>query len=175
MGDIKRKRRLYSRPRKLFDKVRIDQEKEIVKEFGLKNKKEIWKAKSVSEKFRKRAKELISKTEEEKKNFVEKLNKRGLSVNDNADVLGLTERDILERRLQTILFKKKMANTPKQARQLIVHRHIKVGDTIVNKPSFWITKELENEISIIPKKEKDKKVEEGSEALEDKQVEEKDE
>ncbi len=160
MGDIKRKRRLYTRPRKLFDSQRIQEENVIVNEYGLKNKREIWKAKSVATKFRQRAKRLISKTEEEKNTFIDKLNKLGVNVENISDILALTEKDVLNRRLQTILFRKKMAHTPKQARQLIVHKYVLINGKVVNTPSFWVTPELENEITIKPKKEKPAKAEE---------------
>ena len=154
MGDIKRKRKLYSRPRKLFDAQRIKEENVIVNEFGLKNKREIWKAKSVATKFRQRAKKLIATTEEKKKAFLDKLQKLGLNTENISDVLALDEKDILERRLQTIIFRKKMAATAKQARQLIVHKYVIINGTVVNTPSFWVTPELEAQIEIKPKKEK---------------------
>ncbi|MAG39907.1 30S ribosomal protein S4 [Candidatus Pacearchaeota archaeon] len=152
MGDIKRKRKSYDRPRNLFDRERIDQENKIVSEYGLKNKREIWKAKSVTSKLRKRAKDLISKPDEEKQKLIEKLNKKGIAVKDISGVLGLNEKDILDRRLQTILFKKKMAGTVKQARQLVVHKYVLVNGSVVNSPSFWVTKELEGQIEVRPKK-----------------------
>ena len=65
MGDIKRKRKLFSRPKKLFDRARMDEENVLVKKYGLKNKKEIWKAKSAVSKLRRRAKALIGKKVEE--------------------------------------------------------------------------------------------------------------
>ena len=55
MGDIKRKRKLFSRPKKLFDRARMDEEDVLVKRYGLKNKREIWKAKSAVSKLRRRA------------------------------------------------------------------------------------------------------------------------
>jgi small subunit ribosomal protein S4 len=154
MGDIKRKRRLYSRPRKLFDTDRIQEENIIVNEYGLKNKREIWKAKSVATKFRQRAKRLISKDDEEKRAFIVKLNTLGLKVENISEVLALTEKDVLERRLQTVLFRKGMAHTAKQARQIIVHKYVLINSDVVNTPSFWVTPELENKISVKPKKEK---------------------
>lgn len=156
MGEIKRKRKKFSKPRKLFDRERIDYENVIVKEFGLKNKREIWKMNSKVSKFRRRAKELINDEKEEQKLFFDKLNKLGLNVKEISDILGLTERDLLERRLQTIVFKKNLANSVKQARQLIVHKHILVDGSIINKPSFWVEKDLENKIKLRPRKEKTK-------------------
>lgn len=152
MGDIKKKRKMFSRPRKLYDRVRIDEENVLVNSYGLKNKREIWKAKTLVSKFRRRAKSLIGKDIEEQKDFFDKLNNIGLNVTDIPDVLALTEKDIFERRLQTFLFKKKLCNTVKQARQLIVHKNVLVDGNVVNTPSFIITKDLEEKITLKEKK-----------------------
>jgi len=63
------------------------------------------------------------------------------------DVLSLTIENILDRRLQTIVLKKNLANTSKQARQLITHGHIAVGNRRTVYPSFIVPTELENKIS----------------------------
>jgi small subunit ribosomal protein S4 len=157
MGDIKRKRKKYEKPRKMFDSVRIKEENVLVNAYGLKNKREIWKAKSVTSKIRKRAKSLISKSDEEINTFIEKLKQRGILVENISDVLALGEKDILERRLQTVLFKKKLANTPRQARQLITHKYVLVNGRVVNTPSFWVSRDLEGQIELKPLKEKPKK------------------
>jgi len=160
MGDIKKKRRAYSKPRQLFDRTRIDQENVITMKYGLKNKKEIWKAKSLVSKFRRRAKDLISKDAELQQEFFNKLNKLGLNVTNISDILALTEDNLLDRRLQTFVNKKDLSNTPKQARQLITHKHVLVDGNIVNIPSFWVTSDLEKKIEIKVQKEKPKIVEE---------------
>ena len=157
MGDIKRKRKKYEKPRKRFDSVRIKEENILVNTYGLKNKREIWKAKSVTSKIRKRAKNLISKGDNEQTKFIEKLKQKGILVENISDVLALGEKDILERRLQTIVCKKKLAKTLKQARQFITHKYILVNDQVVNTPSFWVSRDLENQIEIKPLKEKPKK------------------
>jgi small subunit ribosomal protein S4 len=148
MGDIANQRKLYNRPKKLFDKTRIEEENKIKKKYGLKNKREIWKAKTAVSKLRRRAKNLIGKDMNKQQEFFKKLNKQGISVTKTADVLALNETDLLERRLQTFLVKKKLCNTPKGARQLITHKKVLVKGNVVNKPSYHITKELENEITI---------------------------
>ena len=102
MGDIKRKRKLFSRPKKLFDRERIDEENILVKNYGLKNKKEIWKAKSKVSGLRQRAKKLIGKADEEQVAFFDKLNKIGLNVKTISDVLAHEEKNLLKRRLQKI-------------------------------------------------------------------------
>jgi small subunit ribosomal protein S4 len=155
MGDIKRKRKLFSRPKKLFDRVRMDAEDILVKRYGLKNKREIWKAKSTVSRFRRRAKQLIGADGGEQRIFFEKLNKMGIAVVDISDVLALTEENLLDRRLETILFKKGLANTPKQARQLIVHKNVLVDGKVVNTPSFIVTKDLETSLTIKVKKKKE--------------------
>jgi len=74
--------------------------------------------------------------------------KKGFDVNSIADVLSLNKEDYLNRRLQTIVLRKKIATTPKNARQLIVHKKILVGDNIVNSPSYLVPVNLENKISV---------------------------
>lgn len=154
MGDTKRRRKLFSRPRKLFDRTRMDEENVLVKKYGLKNKREIWKAKTKVSGFRRRAKSLIGQNMEAQRVFFDKLNKMGMNVTNVSDVLALTEENLFERRLQTFLYKKKLANTVKQARQLIVHKNVLVDGAVVNIPSFLVTKDLENKITLKEKKEK---------------------
>ncbi len=148
MGGIKKKQKGFRRPKQPFDKERIEEENELIKKYGLKNKKEIWKADSKISKIRRRAKSLIPESEERKQEFFAKLNKMGFKISDIADVLGLKIENWLDRRLQTFVFKKKLANNIKQARQLIVHKHVLVDGKIVNVPSFFINTDLENKISL---------------------------
>jgi small subunit ribosomal protein S4 len=159
MGDIKKKKKLFDRPKKLFDRARMDEENILIKRYGLKNKREIWKAKTAVSKLRRRAKELIGKDMAEQQTFFDKLNKMGMKIADVSDVLALTEENLFERRLQTVLFKKKMANTVKGARQLIVHKNVLVDGNVVNIPSFVVTKDLEDKIALKERKVKVKKVE----------------
>ena len=156
MGDIKRKGKLFNRPKKLFDRARMDEENVLVKRYGLKNKREIWKAKTAVSNLRRRAKALIGKEAEEQKSFFDKLMKMGIVVRDISDVLALTEENLFERRLQTVLFKKKLANTVKGARQLIVHKNVLVDGNVVNVPSFIVTSDLEDKITLKEKKVKAK-------------------
>ena len=156
MGDIKRKRKLFNRPKKPFDRERMDGENVLVKRYGLKNKREIWKAKTAVSKLRQRAKSLIGKEQEEQQGFFDKLSKMGLVVRDVSDVLALTEENLFERRLQTMLVKKKLATTPKGARQLIVHKNVLVDGNVVNIPSFIVTSDLEGKITLKEKKVKAK-------------------
>ena len=119
---MKRKHKVYSRPKRPFDKERIDEEKVIKKEFGLKNKKEIWKAEARIKGIREKAKKLISANQEEQEALFNRLRKIGFAVNSIGDVLVLEKKDYLNRRLQTVLVHKKLATTSKSARQLITHK-----------------------------------------------------
>ena len=139
-----RKHKKYSRPRKPFDKQRIEKENVLEEKYGLKNKKEIWKADAAIGRVRNRAKLLITKSDEEKNKFIAKLQKQGFKVENIADALALNKEDWLKRRLQTIVVIKKLAHSPKQARQLIVHKHVSINDQIVNIPSYQVSLDEES-------------------------------
>jgi len=155
---MKRKHKKYSKPKRPFDKERILEEERIKEEFGLKNKKEIWKSESKIKLIREKAKKLISSPVEEQQILFNNLKKIGLNVSSIADVLSLDKEDYLRRRLQTIIKIKKIAPTIKSARQLIVHKKILVKGGTIDSPSYIVPIELEGGIllknSINPKKEK---------------------
>jgi len=154
-----RKRKKYSRPKRIFDKIRIQDENVLIKKYGLKSKREIWKAEAAIEKIRRQAKVLLTKTEQEQKKFINKLSQMGLKVKNIAEILALNKEDYLKRRLQSILVDKKIATTPKQARQFIAHKHIAIDNKKINIPSYIVPLEDENKISltIAKKYPKDKK------------------
>ncbi len=158
---IRKQHKKYNTPRKLFEKDRIDSENKLLQEFGLKNKREIWKAEYAIEKLRNQAKKLITASQDEQQVFISKLHSKGFISKDAKidDILALTKEAIFGRRLQTVVFKKGIAKTAKEARQLIVHKHIKVGDEKVNIPSYSVDLSEENSISLIKKAKSSKKVE----------------
>jgi small subunit ribosomal protein S4 len=154
-----RKHKLFRRPKQIFDTVRIKEEDAIVAKYGLKNKREIWKAKAKLDKIREKAKKLIDASIEDQEKFLGNLVKEGFKVKDSLDILALTEEDILSRRLQTIVFKLGLAHTPKEARQLITHKKVSVNGKVVNIPSYPVKVNEENKISLI-KLRKEKKIKE---------------
>ncbi len=156
---MKRKHKNYSRPKRPFDKTRIEEEKVIVKEYGLKNKREIWKAEAKVKLIRERAKKMVSAKEEDRKEFFKRLNEMGIKVNSIADVLSLTKEDWLKRRLQTVVVKKELAKTPKESRQMITHKKILVDGKAVNIPSYIVPVEFEEKISVKRVNPKAKKIE----------------
>jgi small subunit ribosomal protein S4 len=77
----------------------------------------------------------------------------GILTKENAtldDILGLTEESYLERRLQTIVYRKGLARTIYQARQLIVHGHIAINGKRVTSPGYIVMKGEEDLIDFYP-------------------------
>jgi len=151
---MKRKHKIYSKPKKPFDKTRIIEEEQIKKEFGLKNKREIWRSDSRIKVIRGKAKNLISASSQEQNKFFERLRKIGLKVQSIGDVLSLNKQDYLNRRLQTVLVAKRIARTMKDARQFIVHKKVLINGKVVNSPSYIVPVDMEGKISLAPRREK---------------------
>ena len=148
---MRRSRKTYKRPRKPFDKQRIEAEKELMKKYGLRRKREIWKAEAILRKYRRLARRLAAERNEAmEKQLIEKLKRMGIMENGNSldDVLSLTVEDILKRRLQTVVYQKGLARTPKHARQLIVHGHVFIEGRRVTFPSYLVPKEEEDKIEV---------------------------
>ena len=145
---MKRKHKSYSKPKRPFDSKRFEEEAELKKEFGLKNKREIWKAKEKISVIRKKAKKIISEGGEKQENLFKQLNSLGFEVNSIADVLGMEVKDYLKRRLQSFVLQMNIAKTPREARQLISHRKILVGGSVVDKPSYLVKVSQEKNISL---------------------------
>jgi len=148
---LKKERKKYKKPLKPWDKERIEKEREIIKTYGLKKKKEIWKTEALVRKFRRMARNLAARKDNEKERIlIEKLIKMGVLEKGATldDVLSLTVENLLERRLQTIIFRKGLANTAKHSRQLIVHGHIKINDRKIIYPSYLVMKEEEDNIKL---------------------------
>jgi small subunit ribosomal protein S4 len=149
MGHPKKQRKKYEGPKKPYDRQRIERERKVLNEYGLRRKKEIWRFESMLRDFRRRARGLLAvKDEKKEKELMDKLNKIGIETRTLDDVLSIRLEHILGRRLQTIVYKKGLANTPKQARQMIVHGHVLVNDKKVKWPSYIVKKSEEDKISL---------------------------
>ncbi len=152
MGDPKKQRRKYRRPSHPWQAARIEKEAKIVQEFGLKNKKELWKAEAILRNFKGQAKKLISRTDPQSTKEAERLLKKlyTLGVVEEGskidEVLGLEVEDILKRRLQTHVFKQGFAHSVKQARQFITHKHVTIGGAQVTVPSYMVRRMEESKI-----------------------------
>lgn len=156
MGDPKKARKKYKKPSHPWQRERIDSEKKIVQDYGLKNKKEIMKNNSEAKRLTSQAKKIIKERKKEseqikleEKQLLDNLYKFKL-LNEGAKVenaLSLTLFNLLERRLQTIVHKKGLARTSKQSRQLIVHGHISINNNKVSIPSYLVSKDEEEKIT----------------------------
>lgn len=152
MGDPSKLRKKYNSPRKPWDKNRIIAENELCEKYGLGNKKEVWVAKTMLRKKRISARNLFAVKpellESGKKKLIESLARQGILGADATldDVLAMTVENFLERRLQTLVFRKGLANTAKQARQFIVHGWIEVDGKKVKSPSYLVPKSEEEKI-----------------------------
>ena len=153
MGDPKRTKKHYETPRKPHDKKRLDAEKLVVKKYGLKAKRELWKFETILRKKRENARKLLALPLEERlkreQELLQSLAKIGMLSGEVTldDVLTLSTENLLERRLQTIVLRKGLANTVDQARQFVVHGHIAVNGGKVDAPSYLVTVEDEDKVS----------------------------
>ena len=157
MGDPKFPSKHYDTPSHPWQKVRIDEERAMIHQYGLKNKREIWKANTKIRDMRRQARKLTAKandsqSQKEKGLLLAKLNRLGMLEQDSAleDVLGITPENILDRRLQTQVYLQGLSSTVKQARQLIVHGHISVDGAVTRVPGMTVTKLQEKNISYSP-------------------------
>lgn len=187
MGNPRKTRKKYKTPSHPWQAERLNTERKIMREYGPKNKTEIWKMEAVLRKLRGSAKRLIADTTEqgkkERDQIAGKVLKLNLVQNPNMkmeDVLSLELKDIMERRLQTLVWKHGLAKTIKQARQFITHGHIQIGDKKIDGPSYLVSKDEEPKITfkeksslsspehperIIKKSEEKKKIKESKEEI----------
>lgn len=148
MGDPKFSRRKYETPPHPWEGERIKAENELLMKYGLKNKRELWRAASFIRTLRAQSRELQARTrtgDPQAKIETEQLLKRcaslallpeeGATLND---VLVLDTEAVLSRRLQTMIYRKGFAYTPKQARQFIVHGHTSIKGRKITIPGYLV-------------------------------------
>ncbi len=154
MGDPKRIRKKYETPTHPWRRENLEEELKLVGEYGLRNKRELWRALSKLKKYRAMARSLYSVVGEkrtvEEARLIGKLYRLGLLPQSATldDVLRLTVRDLLERRLQTMVYRLGLAKTIYQARQLITHGKVFVGDRKVRAPSYHVLRGEEETIKL---------------------------
>lgn len=163
MGDPKFPRRKWSRPSRPWQADRIKAENELIAQFGLKNKKEVWRTESQLRQWRQRARDLQAEiryenpqAEKEVEELLRRLARLGLLRRQGAtldDVLALEADNLLGRRLQTLVYLRGLAHTPRQARQFIVHGHVAVGDRRVTIPGYLVKVDEEESIRYHPHSE----------------------
>ncbi|PWA78082.1 Ribosomal protein S4, conserved site-containing protein [Artemisia annua] len=148
----------FKKPRRPYEKERLDAELKLVGEYGLRCKRELWRVQYALSRIRNAARMLLTLEEKDPRRIFEgealmrRMNRYGLldeSQNKLDYVLALTVENFLERRLQTLVFKTGMAKSIHHARVLIKQRHIRVGRQVVNVPSFMKVLDV---ISLVAKK-----------------------
>ena len=156
MGDPKYPRRVWKKPKRPLNYDLKMEELKTLGTFGLKTKRELWKAHTQLSQFRHQARSLLALREEIRKEkepiLMNSLTRVGLVGESSTldDVLNLQVNDLLSRRLQTVVFKKMGFKTPYQARQAVVHGHIMIGDRVVDVPSYTVQVNEEKDIHLAP-------------------------
>ncbi|PSN87823.1 30S ribosomal protein S4 [Candidatus Marsarchaeota G2 archaeon OSP_D] len=158
MGDPRRIKRVWEGPRHPWRREDLYEGLSLIGEYGLRNKKELFKAQTIARRYRKMAREVLALPENERlsqeRPLILRLYRKGLIKYQDATadaVLSLTAKDVLERRLQSIVFRKGLAPTIHAARQMVVHRHITVNGRIVDIPGYLVNLDEEEKVSISPK------------------------
>ncbi len=152
-----KKRKSYDTPKHPWQAARMATEVELVKKYGLRNKKELWKTHSILRRFRADARRLLAESAEaelsghaktEASQLLAKLIRYSILKPDSQidDILALETETILERRLQTQVHRLGLARTARQARQFITHGHISMGGNRVTVPGMLVSKEQEMDI-----------------------------
>jgi small subunit ribosomal protein S4 len=160
MGYPGKKRKSYETPKHPWQEARMAAEVQLVKAYGLRNKKEVWRAASMLRMYRSEARILLAnvangqeggleghlKTQSEE--ILSKLIRYGLIKQDSNidDILSLKTENILERRLQTQVLRLGLARTVVQARQFITHGHVAINGRKATIPGMLVSKEDEMHI-----------------------------
>jgi len=154
MGDTKNFRRVWKKPKRPLNFDLKMEELKILGTFGLKTKRELWKARTELSRVRNQARSLLALRQEvrekEEPILLNSLSKVGYVQSDATldDVLNLEIGDLFSRRLQTIVQKKFYFKTPYQARQAVSHGHVLIGDRIVNIPSYVVSVDEEPNVKL---------------------------
>jgi len=158
MGYPGKNHKSYQTPKRPWEKVRIESETRLVIEYGLRNKREVWKSQELLRKYRKGARNLLALGSNaadaylyaaKQVELISSLQRNGLLGPDAdiEDVLSLKVQAQLERRLQTLVYRKGLARSPKQARQLVTHGHIAIGNRRVSIPGYRVNRIEETQIA----------------------------
>ena len=153
MGDPKRQRRKFDTPRFPWQIDTLEAELKLLGQYGLRNKREIWRHKTLLSKYRGIGRSLLGMSVEERsiqeKQLLNRLRRLGILSGESAldDVLDMTLEDILERRLQTLVFNRGLSQSIQQARQLITHGHIAIDGQKVSSPSYLVFKDEEDTLA----------------------------
>ena len=154
MGDPRKAKKTFHRPRMIWTTDQLNAELYIMGSYGLRNKRELWRAETEVARIRNQARALLALSAElraeKERRLLNFLNRLGLAREDATldDILNLKIEDLLERRLQTIVMRKTGTSSPYQARQVVSHGHVSIGNRKVNIPGYIVKAEEEHQIMI---------------------------
>eukprot|EP00918_Siedleckia_nematoides_P051004 GHVU01111655.1.p1 GENE.GHVU01111655.1~~GHVU01111655.1.p1 ORF type:complete len:190 (-),score=15.28 GHVU01111655.1:239-808(-) len=161
MKSYRSRSKVSRKPKRPFEKERLDSEMRLIGEYGLKNKREVWRVQYVLAKIRTAARHLLTLEENDPKRvfqgaaLLRRMFRLGLLDQEQENkldyVLGVTVERLLQRRLQTLVFKNGLARSIHHARVLIRQKHINVGSQKVDVPSFMVRLDSEKMIMHDPK------------------------
>jgi len=146
VGDPKKQRKKYVAPLHPWRRDQLEEELRLMGEYGLRNKRELWRAKTLLSKIRGIARSVLAvrgpERERNEKQYITKLSRIGLLSPDAKidSVLDLEVKDLLERRLQTFVYRSGLAKSMHMARQLVTHGHIAIGNRVVTIPGYLVGK-----------------------------------
>lgn len=153
---MRRSRKHYETPVRPWEAGRMAEESALVRKYGLKTMRELWRADSVLRRYRRVARKLLGShgpvREKQEREVLAALHRRGI-LKEGAtldDVLSLTIEDLLERRLQTQAVRRGLARSMTQARQLVVHGHVAVGGRKARVPSLLLERGQEEALAYSP-------------------------
>ena len=157
MGAPKRNRKKYDKPKDMWNLARISADNALLEEYGLKNMRELWKVQTELSTLRSNIRSLLSSTSAQgsavQERMLNRLARYGIANKQSTvdNLLDLNENAFLSRRLQSLVFKKGLAKSIKQARQLIVHGYISINGKRVNKPGYRVSVDEEPHIGYYKK------------------------
>ena len=156
MGDPRKPRKKYATPRHPWRKEQLEEELRLLGEYGLRNKRELRHHETALSEIRGIARGLLGGSEEQRalleQQYLKSMARMGIlpesAIVDN--ILDLNVKDLMERRLQTIVFRAGLAKSIHQARQFVTHGHISVAGDIVSVPSYIVKRDEESRIAFSP-------------------------
>ncbi len=153
MGDPRKPHKAFETPRHPWRKDQLEEELHLVGEYGLRNKRELRRHETDLSQIRGIARTLLGSEEEARaqleRQYLTSLARRGVLPESAAvdNILDLNVKDLMERRLQTIVYRAGLAKSIHQARQFVIHGHISVAGDIVTVPSYVVLRDQESRIA----------------------------
>lgn len=153
MGDPRKPRKTFQTPRHPWRKDQLEEELHLVGDYGLRNKKELRRHETDLSQIRGIARTLLGEEEEKRgpleRQYLTSLARQGILPETAAvdNILDLNVKDLMERRLQTVVFRSGLAKSIYQARQFVIHGHVSVAGEIVTVPSYIVRKDQESRIA----------------------------